>query len=286
MSFSRFATTVVAGTTLTGMQDVTYQRRPQRFSLGASGTLHQTFHSIQREAPTLAIRTTGLQEVVSLLTGSSDAPMISGQVTALLARTAAASPAYDAGATAHVLLTAALCETYLREVSWSDGSPAMASLEAYPISSDGTTDPVIESAAPAPGVVTPVEAYTLTGCTLNAVNLDPESVTLAINPRADNGARECYRMGLPFPTFCTKAPLAGPIEISATIETPLVSAAIGAGALVMTFTQMAQGGRLGGDTIVFTLNAGLPLVDGVGPVRRFTYHARANGATRPLTITP
>lgn len=282
--FSRYATTIVAGTTLTGMQEVSYQRRPQKFTLGASGTLHNTFHSILREAPTLGIKTVDLAAVLALLNGSTDAPMKSGQVSALLAKTAAASPAYDPTASAHIQVTAALAETYLREVSWSDGGPAMVSLDVFSYSSDGTTDPVVESAANAPGVVTPVEAYTLTGCTLNAIALNPESVTLSINPKAENNARECYQMGLPFPVFVTKAPLAGPVEISCAIETAAVGAVIGAGALVLTFTNMAQGGRLGATTKTFTLNAGLPMVESLGATRRLTYHARANGATLPLTI--
>ena len=286
MTFSRFATVSLAGTTLTGQQSVSYDRRPTKFSLGSSGTLHQTFHNRMRESPMLRIQTVGLQEAIDLMTGSTDAPMRLGAVTAILAKTAANAPAFDATAASHKLVTAALCETYLREISWSDGAPAMVTLEAYPYSSDGTTDPAVETATNAPAVVTPVESYTLTGCTLNSVALDPESVTLSINPKCENNARECFRMGLPFPTFVTKAPLAGPIEISCAIDTPLVGAAIGAGALVLTFTQMAQGGLLGGDTLVVTLNAGLPLVESLGALRRLTFHARANGATLPMTITP
>jgi hypothetical protein len=268
------------------------QRRQTRRRSASSGALHHTAGFIIRTAPRIDVSSRALGQILALLNGSLEAPMLALDGTngavAIAPQLAAAQPGWMAGTTG-TQWQLARGEVYATRIAWSHGDPdAVVDLSIFGVSSDGSADPVAEShatAAPAHGQDD--EAWTLTACTLNGVALTPESLTISIDARAENTAQDCYTAGLIHPVVVTKAGVAGPIMITAEIETLLVQATLGTGPLVCTFTQRAQGGLLTGTTKVLTLNGGMIGDEGLGGqplARRISYEARHDGTNRPLTI--
>lgn len=283
----------INGSTIKGLtQAPTLNRRQQRAVRSSSGALHVTAGHIIRTAPRVDFSTHALGQILTLLTGSPEAPMLALDgttgLTAIAPQNAVAAPGWLTGTTA-TQWRMANGEAYLNRISWNNSDPDVTcDLSVFGISTNGVTDAVAETTgATAPANAQDDESWTLTGCSLNGVDLNPESVAITIDARAENTAAECYSTGLIHPTAVTKAGAAGPVHIMAEIETLLVQATLATGPLVLTFTQRAEGGLLTATTRTLTLLGGMIGDDGLSsqPLsRKIVYEARHDGANRPLTI--
>lgn len=284
---------IINGTTLTGIQSYTLDRREAALSLGADGVLHQTFHAIRRAAPRMDFTTVAAEALAGIL-GNTDAPMV--KLTSNLDAFWAAQDADKPGlaSSGHKGLRAAAGHVYLTGLRWSGGggSGLEAAASAFFTSSDGTTNPLANITTPTLPTAAATEVLTLTACTLGGQTLGRvSSLDITIDPKAENSADMCYANGLPYPTLMQTAGVGGPIDIGATLETlDQVVTPTDTGTLVAVFTKYAQGGLISADTLTVTLaNAMIreetrTAQQGNPSARRFRLWCRLDGVTKPITI--
>lgn len=281
----------IDATVLSGIKAYSLDRRERMLAADTDGTLHQTFHAAKRGAPKVDFSTVAVESLMGILTGSLDAPMknIATAADFLFALQASATPGY--GGT-HRGIRLSKGHIYLVGLKWSPSADGLeAACSAFGLSADGTTDPVTLITPTLP-VVTPVEVFTLTSLTLGGVAVTKcQSLDIGIDPKAENNVEDvCYDLGLPFPKEMAVAGAAGPIEVSATVETlDQAAAPATSGSLIAVFTQFAFGGHLAANTMTVTINAGQireeSRTGGRPSGRRFKILGRHDGTNRPITIS-
>ena len=284
---------ILDGTTLTGCKGYNLQRREKFLTLGSDGTVHQTFHGVQRAAPMVQFQTVGVEQLLTALSSSLECPMktIATAVDFNFAKQNNAAPGNNA--TGHTGSRIASGHVYLNGLKWSPSSDGLeAGVDVFGISADGTTDPVA-TIAPTLVTPTPAEVFTLTSLTLGGASVTKTlNFDLSIKHQAENNNESvCYNNGLPQPMNMQVAGSAGPIEIACTIETKdQALAPTTTGTMVAVFTQYTFGGGLSANIITLTINSALIREDskgatqGSGGTRRFNLMARHDGTNRPLTI--
>lgn len=283
---------ILDGTTLTGCKGFSLSQRERHVSLGADGTLHQTFHSVARKAPKVDFSTVAVKSLLGALTTSLDVPMknIATAVDFNFSRQDDTKPGKNA--TGHTGSRFTLGHVYCNAFRWSPGGDGLeASCELFGLSANGTTDPITGIT---PTLVSPTsaEVFTLTSATVGGQAITKvNSVEIAIAHQGENNDETlCYNVGLPMPTQMRVAGASGPIEISGTIEIlDQVVAPTTSGTVVLVFTQMAFGGTLGAATVTLTINAAMIREDsksaqqGSPGTRRLMFKGRHDGTNRPLS---
>lgn len=240
---------------------------------------------------TVAVRTlfstlgTGDEVPFVALNGSTGLVLYGGMILTT-------GPGYAASGS-HKSITALNGFVFLERVSWSVGSIAEAEVSVYFKTSSGGTSPVtIATNATLPTVPNNTEQLVLTACTLNSVSQTSLlSAEVTISPRAENNADECFALGLPYPTLVTQAGPGGQTEVIATLEMTDLTATVGSGALVLTFTALnALGVGVGSNTATLTVNGVLARDqviqgDNGGPARRrVEIRGTWDGSNKPVTI--
>ena len=283
---------ILDGTTLTGCKGFSLDQREKRTTQGADGTLHQTFHNVQRKAPKVDFSTLAAKQLLSVLTTSLDVPMknIGTAVDFNFSRQDDTKPGKNA--TGHVGSRFTKGHVYCSGFKWSPGGDGLeASCELFGLSSNGTTDPITDIT---PTLVSPTsaESFTLTSLTVGGVAVTKcQAYDLSIAHQGENNDESlCYNLGLPMPTMMKVAGAGGQIAIGGSIE--LLDQSISpatSGTIVAVFTQTAFGGTLGSATVTLTINAAMIREDtktaqqGSPGIRRFAFMGRHDGTNRPLT---
>lgn len=277
-----------------GLTGANFQPRIVEESLGADGTLHRTLNRGRRTAPMVALQLLDLAALVTLLS-NTDAPSVAldGTNGCIFAAAKAATDAVGhASGSVHKTIQIARGAAFLKSLTWSPGNLAVAAVDVYGKSADGTTQPWTEvaNAALQTQPVT-VQGYHLTALTLNSVDILPyiASLTISIDPQAENSEDQCYTGGLPHPTRIATAGANGPVAVSAQVELLDLGATIGAGDLVATFTLIETDQvALGSSTVVATLKHCYPKDQGVQSqqgspaTRSWLLDARFDGTTKPF----
>lgn len=270
-------------------------RRSRTFSLGADGTLHQTMHSIIRQAPLTSFSTLDLGGLLALLT-NLETPMVALNGTQGLAMVwpkADGTAPGDASSSVHRSETMLRGSVYLDGLSWSPGDAAEASCSAFGICTDGTTDPVTTAQNSAlPAAVYPTAAYVLTAFTVNGVSITDLArfdLRIAHGARNDDEAA-CYLHGKPQPTAVLHPGAGGQIAMELGFETGDLGATIAMGNIVATFSPLAAGGvGTSGTNKTLTMVPGLLVETGPtdGQPSRRSYRAllKHDGTNRPLTVS-
>jgi hypothetical protein len=175
----------------------------------------------------------------------------------------------------------------MESVKWSLGQAAEMSCRGLFTSTNGTTDPVTtatNNALPTQSVNT--EAFTLSALTLNGSAVDScESVELTVDHKFDQD----FSTGLPYPLDVNGAGAKGRASIRLVADIRDVAATEGTGSVSLVFTNLANGGTLGANTVTFTLNGPWALEDSISGgnsaamSKRITVRPSLAGATKPLT---
>ena len=294
MTAFNFSLAAINGTTQAGIRQGTLDRREQQAPQSTDGTLYETTAAVIRAAPmarltTLAVRTlfttlgTGDPSPFVALNGSTGLVMYGGLINS-------AGPGYAAGSAK--IVTALNGFVFLDSLRWSTGQPAEAEVSVYLTSSNGTTAPTTDSTGSIPTLPFNQEQLVLSALTVNSVSMARvRSIDLQLNHRCDNNADEAFLQGLPYPTQCAQAGVSGPIEVIMNIETLDLTATVGNGAVVATFTRLAHlGVGLGSDTATVTINGVLAREQtlqgesGSPAVRQIQIRGTFDGTNLPVTI--
>lgn len=293
MTISTLQAVNLDGTWLTGIKGQGLERREKHLIEGNSGTLHQTFHCVRRGAPKASFSTVAVGALLALLSTSTDAPMknIATALDLVYAAQEPTKPGY--ATTGHLCDRIAKGHVYLSGLAWSKtGDGLEASVDAFGLSADGTTNPVA-AATPTLPTDEPTEVYALTSATLGGQAISQaESVTIAIDHRGENNIESiCHSLDLPFPVLMATAGVNGQVAVEATLEcNDLAVAPSATGTLVLVFTKFAFGGTIGTGTITVTINAGMIREEskaaqhGSPATRRFKIMASFDGTNLPLTV--
>lgn len=296
MSAANFTIAAINGTTQLGLRSGSLDYRRQESVLGQDGSLHQTSSAVIRTAPVARLSTVAMRTLFTTLGTGDEVPFVAlnGSTGLVLygGVILTTGPGYAAAGN-HKSFTALNGLVFLESIRWSTGSVAEAEFGVYIRSTAGGTDPVtVSNAATLPTISNNTEQLVLSAATLNSVSLTRvNSVDISISHRAENNADECYQLGLPHPVLITEAGPAGQTEIMVTLETTDLTATIGSGQLVLTFTALtALGVGLGSNTATVTVNGVLALDesfsgDNGGPARRrVQIRGTWDGSNKPLTI--
>ncbi len=112
-----------------------------------------------------------------------------------------------------------------------------------------------------------------------------ESVELTVDHKLDCD----YSTGLPYPLDVNGAGARGRASIRLSADIRDVGLTEGTGAVSLVFTNLANGGTLGANTVTFTLNGPWSLEDNItggngSPMtKRITVRPSLAGVTKPLT---
>ena len=131
----------------------------------------------------------------------------------------------------------------LRGLSWSGvGEGVEMDIGVYPVSTDGTADPMPRTQAAAPALATAEEELDLSAATWNGIALSGmENLKLSI----DTAPQMKWNPGKLFPTYIRQAPATGPVMISASFTLPDRS-------LLRTWGPHFQGGALASLAVTFS----------------------------------
>jgi energy-converting hydrogenase Eha subunit E len=287
----------INGTALAAITEVRYDRRLDIVPLGSDGTAHMTYRGIRKSRPLVEFTTLHAKELAALFVGSTDTPMVVLNGTTGLnfvgAKMSATAPGYNSSAV-HQSYVAARGQAFLNSMRWQADGNLECGVQAYCISADGSTDPVVESAVaelPTQGLgLGPFVLYSLTlgDTTLTEV----ASVDLQIDHRAENNIDNvCFSCGLPYPTAVAQAGVNGPIDMTLTIEIPDLGSTVSTTAVSVVFKRVDQGGVIGTESVTLALAACMiqaeerRLTQGSPAMRRYVCRPRYDNSTKPLTIT-
>lgn len=287
----------INGTALAAITEVRYDRRLDIVALGSDGTAHTTYRGIRKCRPLVEFTTLHAKELAALVVGSTDCPMVALNGTTGLnfvgAKMSTTAPGYNASAV-HQSYVAARGQVFLNSLRWQANGNLECGCQAFLISADGTTDPVVEAsnaALPTQGLASgPFVLYSLTlgGTALTEV----ASVDLQIDHRAENNIDDqCFSCGLPYPTAVAQAGPNGPIDMTLTVEIPDLGSTVSTAAVSVVFKRVTQGGVIGTDSVTLALAACMiqaeerRLTQGNAAMRRYVCRPRYDNSTKPLTIT-
>lgn len=279
----------------TSVLEASFDPRRVRMAHVSDGMAYEQEHTAMREAPTISLVVTDLHEWLGVLSGTYGFVALDGTngLEVFHLKGASSGPGYSSSSVhqRRRMISGLVC---LNELSWSPDAEARASLTAYGISSDGTTNPAIvtdNNALPTFPTVSRrfvLQALTIAGDTITRVR----SLRIAIDPRHSNSDAACYNVGLPFPTTVLSAGPMGPAAITLEAELNEMEAATGegSGAVTATFRDISGGGAVGTRQVAVTINGGYAWVEGTsangqGPVsKRLVVTSRHDGTNLPLTI--
>ncbi len=201
-------------------------------------------------------------------------------------KAASNAPGYSASSV-HVTKTGLNGVVVMESVKWGLGQAAEMSLRALFKSTDGTTDPITTATNVAlPTQSTNTEAFTLSAMTLNGSTVDScESVELTVDHKFD----QSFSTGLPYPLDIFGAGPNGRASIRLNADIRDVGFAEGSGAVSLVFTNLANGGTLGANTVTLTLTGGWALEENItggnsgAMTKRMVVRPYYNGSTKPLT---
>ncbi len=282
----------VNNTAYAGVVGTQFDRARQFLSEGSDGTVHETHHAVIQAKPVVEFTTVAMKTMLSALgtSGTADFPLVAldgvNGIVMYGAKAAANAPGYNASAV-HMTKTALNGVVVMEGVKWSLGSAAQMMLKGFLISSNGTTDPVSTATTAAlPTQSTNAEAFTLSAVTLNGNALDSvESVELTVDHKFDQD----FSTGLPYPIMYKGAGPNGRAAIRLAVDARDVELSEGTGAVSVVFTNLAQGGTLGANTVTFTFNGPWSLEEtiqggnGSPMTKRLVTRPYYNGTTKPLT---
>jgi len=255
------------GSALVGVRGNVLQRQNKIDSDGADGTMSETYHTMLQRASVATWDTIAAKVMLTACGASSlTVPIpfaaLNGTTGAVLAYALANNqgPGYAAGSV-HETRTALNGVAVMESFKWTLGSFATMGMKLYPISLNGTSDPLTQTdTAALPAQSFNQQGYTLTGLTLDGVSvINCNSLSLNVDHKFDFD----WLLGCPYPTAVTGGGPKGRIGIRLEAEVRDVSVPEGVGAVSAVFTAAAQGGTLGSSTITWTLNAGWTLEDSV-----------------------
>ncbi len=295
MSAFAFEVVQLNGSSLTGIRSPNYQRREQYAPVATDGTLHQTSNAVIRAAPMASFQTIAVRALITALNDSSDLYMkaLNGSTGLRMIglQTAPAGPGYLA-TSSHASHTAANGQVYLSGLSWSPGDVLVADVDAYFLSTDGTTDPVSFSAATAlPTLSVNTEQLVMSSLVIGGLTITKiTNWNLSIVHQCENNDDAiCFSTGLPFPTLLRQAGVGGQTEIVMTCDTLDLNGSIttsGTGVAVFK-TVNALGVGVSSNTTTVTVNGGLirtEEVQGKPGTRRISVRGTYNGTNLPLVI--
>lgn len=284
----KFNTTVLVGITKS-----THDFRYKSKKVGNSGSTHIRQAQIEKSAPIISFSTYSVQSLLSILS-NSDCPMVNLSGAGLIKYAIQGNPnGPGVNSSGHGVATMLTGQAYLSKLSWGIDSYLSADVEAFGLSSDGTTNPLVETtcltaALPA---LTADELMTLVSATYGGTDMLPGLTKLDINfdHKAKNDDAACYTGGLPHPTRIITAGVGGPVEISGTFETTDLSLSIPASpaiTLAFGFKPYIFGGAFGS---VKTLSILLAMVEqnaedlasATPGTQRFSFTGTVTAATYP-----
>lgn len=298
---TQFAFQVVklGATILTGIDQISFERRHQMVELGADGNPHTTSVASLRMAPKATFRTAAMDALANVMTLSGatyyGVPYFthaSGGAQ-FIGDKAGTVPGW-AASTVHAQRSFAAGLTVLSGIDWSAGDIARMSCDSFALSSDGSTTPITETGIAA---VTPVgaEQMTLQSATVAGVDLTTgaASLRISVDHRVENNVEaQCFKAGLPYPVALAMPGPNGPTRIEAEFETTDLTTALTAqGDMVFVFAVItARGIGLSATTLTVTLKTGyvveesIPGERGQAARRRIRGVATFDGTNQPLTL--
>ena len=284
-------------TTIKGKTDANLDPRLVEDAEESSGHLHQTGHHYIQSAPMLSGTTRDLQGMATLCSGNADVPFV--LLTAANLFGAAMNP--DApgykGTSVHQKWAAAAGGLAWNRLSWSPRGKVELGYDAYFIetNADGSTYPLTgptNAALPTQNAWN--AAYTLQSVTLGGSALKHfRALEVNIEHGIENNVGgTCYDGGLPHPIQLAMPGAHGPIRVDYRIDAQDITLAPSNGDLVLTFVELTEGGFVGADTVVVTINAtidpkfGLQQSQGDPNVVSVIGRGIDDGSTKPITVTP
>lgn len=287
---------VLNSTTVRGMLSSNFNPRLSGEGEASDGRLHYRAHHFTRSAPMFEGTSRDLQTLATLFSGNADVPSLVLTAAKMFgAQKNATAPGFAAGTT-HRQIAGTDGWAALTSLSWSASSPKVeCGFQGFLLSADGTTVPYTETDVALPTQEGAVVPYTLTGLTLGGDDVLQGTISLSFDIQhgsENNNADSCYSGGLPHPKMMAHAGPHGQVMITGTIEHQDVTLSPSNGDIVATFTALQEGGFLGSDTVVATLNGtvdpelaaggshGSPLSRGI------TCHGLFDGTNKPFTLTP
>lgn len=282
----------VNNTQYVGVRGTQFDRGRQFYSDGSDGTVHETHHAIIQARSQAEFTTVAMKTMIAALgtSGTTEFPLVALDTTNGLvmygAKAATTAPGYDSSSV-HMTKTCLNGVVVMESVKWSLGNPAEMMLRALFMSTSGSTDPITTGTSAAlPTQAHNTEAFTLSALTINGVAQDTcESVEITV----DHKFTQDFSTGLPYPIFVSGAGPNGRASIRMTADVRNVSATEGTGAVSAVFTNLANGGTLGANTVTFTFNGPWSLEDTItggnaSPMtKRLVVRPSYNGSTKPLT---
>ncbi len=294
---SAFAFNVVEmnGTALTGIRSPNFQRRENYSPVGTDGTLHQTSNAIIRTAPMVSFQTIAVRALITALNGSTDLYMklLNGSTGMRLIglQTATATTGYLSTAS-HASRLGPNGQVYLAGLSWTPGNVLVADVDAYFLSTDGTTDPItVGSTTALPTLSVNTEQLVMSSLVIGGLTItNCSNWTLSIAHQCENNDEAiCYSTGLPHPVLLRQAGVGGQTEIAMTCDTLDLNGSVttsGTGVAVFK-TVNPVGVGVSSNTTTVTVNGGLIRegeISGQPGGRRITVRGTYNGSNLPLVI--
>lgn len=284
------------GSLLGGCSAPNYDRREVERMLANDSTLHQTGGAIIRAAPKVSFGTVAMRALFVVLGTGDEIPYVAldgvNGCELIGAKANTAGPGY-LGTSTHASRKMISGDCYLSRVSWSPGDVARAEVEIFPISSGGSTDPVVAAAVALPTLAQNTEQMVLSSLALGAFSpTDIASFDIQFTHQGENNDEEiCFSLGLPFPVLTKRAGTGGVTEVVMTVEVLDLTTAVANGTCTAVFTSLnVLGIGVSTPTATITLNnciireKTIMGADGRPAKRQITAHATYDGANKPATI--
>jgi hypothetical protein len=293
MTSAAFNVVTINSTVLGGVDNPNFERREEQKPLGSDGNIHQTGSSVTAAAPMASFTTIAVRALLTLFGVSGQLPFLAldgsnGIILSALIPNAS-GPGYASG-DGHPYIQCLNGDCYIKSFRWAMDGVCSADVEAFLISTAGSTNPIVLGEGAAPTLPVNTEQCVLGGITMGGTGVNnPTSLTVDIAHRGENNVKDiCNNAGLPYPVLTTKAGIGGQTEIVATFDTTdLITASTGT--LVATFYVLnALGVGVGATGFTLTLNGTITRVPSVkgsnGQAGKQTYQVRGtwNGTTRPF----
>jgi len=260
-----------------------------------SGRLHQTGHHYLQSAPMASGTTRDLQGMATLCSGNADVPYVELTDFNLFGALASETdPGYASGVS-HPKWNGTAGGLAWTRLTWSPRQKVVVGWDAFFTAAAGGTYPLTGPTNAALPTQSPWNAsYTLQSVTLGGAAIKHfKSIDVTIDHGIENNVPgTCYDAGLPHPIKLAMPGAHGPIRIEYRLEAQDITLAPSNGDLVMTFAELTEGGFVGADTVVVSINATvdpkLGLQQSQGDPNTVTVIGRGldDGSTKPITVTP
>ncbi len=280
------------GTQRTGIRGYQVDFGKQVESEGSDGTVYQTMHNIIQAKPAVDLTTFAARAMTSIMTGSSDFPLIALDGTnglKMYGAKAASNNAGPAGGSVHRVRTALRGLLYASKYSWSFPGYLEMGIRGMFYAANGSTDPITTGQTTLPTQPLPTEKLTLESLTIGGNPLtNVRSVEVSIDPKLDWD----FSTGLPYPVDISGAGAKGHLEVRMEVDADELDVGEGTGACSAAFKVVnANAAGIGATGLTLTLNGAWGIEESWGgqqgsPMsRRLVVRTVYQSATRPLTTT-